>query len=296
LHIDRDLPYIKLVRTASHFPYVWMLAGCFFFAVMGIMAHAAGNRCEWQIVALSRSLLVVVFVGSAALASGTKLVFWKPRILWMRSLAGSLSLVGTFYALTHFQVSTVLTLTNTFPIWVALLSWPMLGELPSVRVWLAVLSGVAGVWFIQGPEGGGPSTALFIALLSALMTAVAMLGLHRLQGIDPRAIVVHFACLATLFCLASFFVFPLTPGTQEFFRPEPLLLLIGVGITASIGQLFLTKAFAAGDPAKVSVVGLTQVVFAFLFELLQDNPVRLPTVIGMGLIIAPIAWIMRRRG
>jgi hypothetical protein len=29
---------------------------------------------------------------------------------------------------------------------------------------------------------------------------------------------------------------------------------------------------------------------------LQDNPVRLPTVIGMGLIIAPIAWIMRRRG
>ena len=189
-----------------------------------------------------------------------------------------------------------MTLTNTFPIWVAPLSWPMLGEMPSLRVWLAVLAGVIGVWFIQDPQGDGPTAALFIALLSALMTAVAMLGLHRLKGIDPRAIVVHFACLATLFCIASFFVFPLTPGAQEFFRPEPLLLLIGVGITASIGQLFLTKAFAAGDPAKVSVVGLTQVIFAFSFQLIQDNPVRLHTVIGMALIIAPIAWIMRIRG
>jgi len=90
-------------------------------------------------------------------------------------------------------------------------------------------------------------------------------------------------------------VFPVTPGAQEFFRAEPLLLLIGVGITASIGQLLLTKAFAAGDPAKVSVVGLTQVIFAFLFELIQDNPVRTQTLIGMALVIAPIAWIMRRR-
>jgi drug/metabolite transporter (DMT)-like permease len=272
-----------------------MLAGCFLFAVMGILAHAAGQRCEWQIVALARSILVAVFVGSAALASGTKLVFWKPRILWMRSIAGSISLLGTFYALTHFQVSTVLTLTNTFPIWVALLSWPMLGELPSARVWLAVLSGVVGVWFIQQPHGDGPPTAFFVALLSALMTAVAMLGLHRLQGLDPRAIVVHFACLATVVCVASLFIFPMSPGTMAFYQPEPLLLLLGVGITASIGQLLLTKAFAAGDPAKVSVVGLTQVVFAFLFELFQNNPVRLPTLIGMGLIIAPIAWIMRRR-
>ena len=60
--IDRDLPTSMAVRTASFFPYLWMLAGCFFFAVMGMLAHAAGNRCEWQVVALLCSLLVVVLV------------------------------------------------------------------------------------------------------------------------------------------------------------------------------------------------------------------------------------------
>ena len=110
----------------------------------------------------------------------------------MRSIAGSVSLVGTFYALTHLQVSTVLTLTNTFPIWVAVLSWPLLGEMPSARVWMAVLSGVLGVWFIQQPHSDGSQTGMIIALVAALATAVAMLGLHRLRGIAPLAIVDSF--------------------------------------------------------------------------------------------------------
>ena len=271
-----------------------MLAGSFSFAVMAVLAHAAGKKCEWQIVALSRCLLVMVFVGAIAAASGTRLVLWKQRTLWLRSIAGSVSLVGSFYALTRLDIATVLTLTNMFPIWVAVLSWPMLGVLPAPRVWLAVFCGVVGVYFIQHPHSDGPSTAFFVAVACSLSTALAMLGLHRLQGIDPRAIVVHFAGVATVFCVASFFVFDQIPGSQPFWNWQPLLLLLGVGITATIGQLFLTKAFASGDPAKVSIVSLTQVVFAFGFELMQDNPINARTIAGIALILAPTAWVMRK--
>jgi drug/metabolite transporter (DMT)-like permease len=271
-----------------------MLAGSFSFAVMAALAHAAGRMCEWQIVALARCLLVVVIVGILAVGSGAKLVLWKPRTLWLRSIAGSVSLVGSFYALTRMDIATVLTLTNMFPLWVAFLSWPMLGVWPSGRVWLAVVAGVAGVYLIQHPQSEGPSTALVVALVSSLSTAVAMLGLHRLQGVDPRAIVVHFAGVAMIFCIATFFVFDRIPGTLPWWDWRPLLLLLGIGVTASIGQLFLTKAFASGDPAKVSVVSLTQVVFAFAFQLLQEHSIEARTIVGMTLILLPTAWVMRK--
>jgi drug/metabolite transporter (DMT)-like permease len=130
--------------------------------------------------------------------------------------------------------------------------------------------------------------------VAALATAVAMLGLHRLKGVAPLAVVTHFAFVATLFCVASFFVFPLTPDRPPFWDWQTLLLLLGIGVSASIGQLFLTKAFTAGDPARVSVIGLTQVVFAFLFDLFQNEGLETWTVLGMALIIAPTAWVMRR--
>lgn len=284
------------VRGSSTLPYLWMLAGSLSFSVMGALAHAAGQKCEWQIIAFFRGLLVLIFVGGYAVSTGTKLVLWKPPILWMRSIAGSISLVGTFYALTRLRTSTVLTLTNTFPVWVAVLSWPMLGTLPQPRVWIAVAAGVAGVWFIEQPAGDGPQLALVVALIASFATAVAMLGLHKLQNVHPFAIVVHFSFVATLFCVGSFFFFPLIPGPAPFWHWQLILLLLGVGATASIGQLFLTKAFTSGDPSKVAVVGLTQVVFALVFDLFQGYALHWNTVYGMALIIAPTAWVMRKRG
>src|SRR5438309_9082689 len=145
-----------------------MLAGSSSFAVMSALAHAAGEVCSWQTVAVFRAFLVFSFVGVFAVSRGDKLVFLRPRKLWIRSIAGSVSLVMAFFALSKLPASTVVTLTNTFPVWVAVLSWPVLGVLPSGRVWLAVLGGVAGVYLIQMPHAEGNSLAVALALLSAI--------------------------------------------------------------------------------------------------------------------------------
>lgn len=275
----------------STLPYLWMVVGSFFFALMGALAHAAGEKCAWQLVALSRSVLVFLIVGGWAVAARVKLVLWRPRTLWLRSIAGSLSLVASFYAFTRLNVSTVMTLTNMFPVWVAVLSWPMLGKPPAPRVWLAVLTGVAGVYLIHDPAGGS-ELAVVIALASSFSTAVAMLGLHRLHGVDPRAVVVHFSATAAVFSAAAFVAFPFSADFDWEWRS--VYLLLAVGLTASVGQVLLTKAFAAGEPAKVSVASLTQVVFALLFDVLQGHAVTARSVLGMSLVLLPTAWVMRK--
>lgn len=273
-----------------------MLAGSLAFTLMGSLAHALGSRCDWQVIALARSLLPLALAALAARLRGARLVLWGPRTLWMRSIAGSVSLVSTFYIYTRLPVSDVLTLTNMFPIWVALLSWPLLGERPSGGVWASVACGVAGVVLIQQPHLADGSRAAWIGVVSSFCTAIAMLGLHRLRDLDPWAIVVHFSGVSLVFCLIAFSVFERPRPAIDALNGETLLMLLGVGVTATIGQLFLTKAFAAGSPGKVSVVGLSQVVMAMIADVLFfGRSFGIATLVGMGLIIAPTAWLMLYR-
>jgi drug/metabolite transporter (DMT)-like permease len=273
-----------------------MLLGSFSFAWMALLSHQLGNLCDWRITALARSTLVLVFAALLARAAGARLVLRRPPILWVRSLAGSISLVCTFYATSLLPPPELLTITNTFPLWVVLLSWPLLRERPSAMVWLSVLTGLCGVLLIQDPQLQGGAVAAWLAFVASVSTAVAMLGLHRLQELHPLAIVVHFSAVAVFFCLALVFLAPPRPDWQEAWVPEALVRLVGVGITATIGQWFLTKAFAAGPPAKVSLVGLTQIVFALgLDAVLEHRSFAPSTLLGIGLVMAPTAWVMAGR-
>jgi drug/metabolite transporter (DMT)-like permease len=280
-------------------PYGWMLCGALAFAAMGTLIHALGTSCDWQIIALARTALVLVFTVALTLRAGAKLVFLRPPTLWIRSIAGSISLVCTFYALTQLPVADVLTLTNVFPIWVALLSWPVLRERPSRETWIAIACGVFGVVLVQQPhfEDGDHELAAILALLSSFTTAISMLGLHRLQDVDPRAVVAHFSAVSLVVCLASLLLIPNSALESSQFDRLSILLLVGVGICATVGQIFLTKAFAAGPPAKVSVIGLTQVGFAALFDVLVwGRSFSATTLVGMAFVTAPTAWLLIRQG
>jgi drug/metabolite transporter (DMT)-like permease len=278
-------------------PYVWMLCGCAWFTAMALLTRSLGQQdVQWQVVAVARSGLATVFALVLAVATGTRLVFFRPRILWVRSVSGSLSMVATFYALTHTAASDVLTLTNTFPVWVAVLSWPMAGERPTAGVWLAVACAVTGAAVALQPQAEGfawlPAACAFGA---SFFTAVAMLGLNRLHGVAPLAVVVHFSAVSTVFCAAGWLVFDRGGGPTGLEHPSTALQLLGVGATATVGQIFLTRAFATGSPTKVAVTGLSQVVMVMGCEAaLGWKMINALTLIGTALVIGPTAWLMAR--
>jgi drug/metabolite transporter (DMT)-like permease len=272
-----------------------MLTGCVAFACMGELVHALRSACDWRLIALARSSQSLVLAAAFALAGRQRLVLWRPSSLWMRSAAGSVSLVCTFFALTRLPVADVLTLTNTFPLWIALLSWPLLGERPSAGVLLAVGCGVAGVALVQQPHLAEGNLAVVLALGAAVFTAVAMIGLHNLEGVDTWPVVAHFGGVSTLVCLAALLPAADAGPPRDVPGAWPLLLLLGVGLTATVGQFFLTRAFGAGAPAKVAVIGLSQVVLAMgLDALLWQRSFSPSMLLGTVLVLAPGAWVMAR--
>jgi drug/metabolite transporter (DMT)-like permease len=155
--------------------------------------------------------------------------------------------------------------------------------------------GVAGVALVEQPHFATGNFGVVTALAAAAFTAVAMLGLHSLSDLDPKAVVVHFSAVATVFCLVAFLVGPREYDVANVLEPMILLKLLGMGLTALVGQLFLTLAFAHGAPARVSVVGLTQIVFALIFGIcLFNHHVDATTLVGTAFVIAPTAWILTR--
>jgi drug/metabolite transporter (DMT)-like permease len=277
----------------------WMLCGCFWFSLMAILAHDLRDECDWQVVALARSSLATLFALILAILTGARLAFLRPGILWVRSVAGSCSMVATFYALTHLPVSEVLTLTNTFPAWVALLSWPMAGERPSAGVWVAVLCAIAGVALTQWPHVEGVRLATLAALGASGLTAVAMLGLHRLHGVSSLGVVVHFSAVATVFCGAAYLLFDRHAAPFHLASRTAVFKLLGVGATATVGQVFLTLAFRRGSATKVAVVGLSQVVMVMALEALLPDEVAerhfdWVTLAGTVLVLGPTGWLMTR--
>ena len=286
--------------TADHppiAPYLWMLVGAFAFTVMSTLAHLERDRFPWQAIAIGRSSVPFVLTGLSALLTGGQLVVLGPRALWLRSLAGSTSLVCTFYALTRLPVADALTLTNLFPIWVALLSWPLLNQRPGAFVWGCVVSAVCGVVLIQQPHSPDGNLATFTALLASFTSALAMIGLHSVQGVDTRAIVFHFSAVSLIF--AGLAMGLLERGMPVEAQPQTWVSwveLFGVGASATIGQVCLTKAFTLGVPSRVAVVGLSQVGFALIFELmLERRDYNKASLFGMLLVLAPTAILLLRR-
>ena len=281
--------------AAEHYPraYLFMLSGSLAFAVMGALSHLAGERCEWQVVAAARTGVAFVLSAALAAASGVRLVWLRPATLWLRSVAGSLGVLCAFYALTHLPISTALTLSNTVPVWVTILAWPVLGQRPSAGVWLAVAVGVVGIFLIQRPDADGDRLAMLAALGNALCTAVAMIGLNRLRGVDARAVVTHFSAVSTVFTAAVLFLTGGAGAGGRAFAGATPWLLAGVGLAGTLGQLAMTRAFALGTPARVSVVGLMQIVFALAFDvLLWRRSFDALTVLGIILVTAPSGWLM----
>ena len=300
-----------MVKQSGIAAYLWMLAGCVSFTGMNTLVHGLRHTCDWEVIALFRTGLAFLFALLLVRAARARLAILRPRSLWIRSLAGSVSLVCCFFAITRAgPVANVLAITNIFPLWVALLGWPMYGLRPTRSVLLLVVTAISGVLLIRLPQlqaGHGfldPSddTALaaVFALVASVATAVAMLGLNRLAWIDTRAVVVHFSGVSMLFCCGALALLERHLPLENLLEPLAIAMLLGVGVTATAGQICLTKAFTLGAPAKVAVVGLTQIVLTLLVDVcVFDESFTSLNLLGILLVLVPTAWVLlqtRRRG
>ncbi len=244
-----------------------MVGAVFGFATMSALAHGLRADLPWQVIAFSRSAVTLLVALVLLFWTRTTLVLRGNTALWMRSLFGSVGLLLTFYAVSRLPVTDTIVLFATSPIWITLIL-ALLGEAkPAPHAWLHILLAVGGVWVMYRPKFDAAALPLLLALAGAIAVAIAMVGLSLSRDYPHLSIVTHFSGVATLVTLAvSLPVFDAGTATA-LTVPRNAAALLGLGTAGTVSQLLMTAAYRRGNATLVALVGLTQIVFAAMYDI-----------------------------
>jgi len=275
-----------VISNSTNKAVLYMIFGGFTFATMGALTHALGQRIDWIVIAFFRMSLTFVFI-TAVLFRERKFPFiLNNPLLWFRSIVGSVAMLATFYSLTKLPISDVAVVTESRPIWVALLAGFILGETTRSKIWISIVLSIIGVLLIEKPYFEQRNFTVFAALLASVLGAVVMICLRILKEIESKRIVAHFSGTACIISLVCLFIFKkdIIPGIQ--FDFITIVMLLGVGFFGTIGQLAMTKAFAMGEAPVVATAGFIKVGFSAAYDIIIWKYVfEYSTILGMLLIL-----------
>lgn len=262
----------------------WMLVAAFGFAVMGALVKVGAAKFNSAELVFYRSLfgLLVVYVYIFA----KKLPLATPVMgkQMSRALVGFASLVLFFYAIAHLPLATAVTLNYTSALFLALLMPLMLHEKPKPILYAMIVLGFVGVVMLLKPSFAKQDLiAGAVGLLSGFGAAFAYVHVKQLGNLgepDWRT-VFYFTFISTI---ASGFWMLLQSYTPLTWQDMPSLL--GLGISATIAQLAMTRAYRTGKTLTVASLAYTTVIFASLFGVLfWQEALSLSEYIAIGIII-----------
>jgi drug/metabolite transporter (DMT)-like permease len=279
---------------------LWLLAAELLFAIMRVATRANATSLAWPLLGSTRFLGGAVVVAFVAGVTRATLRVTDQRRAWMRSLFGFGSSMGVFFALgsPRLAVGDAATLSATAPLWVAILSRPLLGERVTRRVQLGLVLGFAGVVVLVGPSLRSAAPVALAALGGALSYAFAVIALRSLgpkEGSEAVALHVSLVCGALQGLIAAGAratgAMPLVTGPVSWWA---------VALAAACGglaQIAVTSAYAHDTAARLGAVSYVGVVLSYLLEavMLHRSP-TLAQLIGAGLVIvAGVITILDRR-
>ena len=212
-----------------------------------------------EMMVFFRNLFGLLALIPLLLHSGMSLRTGNPRWHFSRALFGLSAMYCFFYALGKLPLADAVLLNYTAPLFTPLIALLWLHERVPVNVRWAIAVGFAGILLILKPGHDLFTPVTLIGLASGFFAAFAMTSIRRMAQTEPALrIVFYFSALATaVSALPLLWVWHKVAWTD-------LAPLVGLGVLASIGQLFLTKAYTLAPAARVGALTYATVVFAAL--------------------------------
>ncbi len=238
-----------------------------------------------------RNFVAVFFALGVLLKNKQGLKWKKGNLKWLllRSAAGTIGILGNFYAIDHIALADASILNKMSPFFVILFSFFILREKLTLVQGTAVFIAFVGSLFIIKPSFQNidliPSAAGLMGGMAAgfAYTMVRVLGQKGENGSLIVFFFSGFSCLATL----PFLIFDFHP--MEWWQ---LLALLGAGLSATGGQFSITAAYYHAPAREISVYDYSQIIFATSlgFFFLGELP-DIYSFIGYFIIISMAVWM-----
>jgi len=242
---------------------LWMVVASFLFACMGVCVKLAASRYSAAEIVFYRSAISLSIMTVLIRLRGVPVRTPYVRLQVTRGAVGFVSLLLYFYAITLLPLASAITLNYTSPLFLA----AFLAAFGSLRMrggFLGVLlTGFLGVALLLQPTlsqeqwlGG------LIGLGSGVGAGLAYYNVRELgeRGEPETRTVFYFALVSTLGAMLWMFL-------HEFHALDLQggLLLLGVGIFATLAQIAMTRSYRRGRAMVSASLAYSAVVFASIF-------------------------------
>lgn len=275
-----------------------MLVAGLGFAIMGAFVKTGAERFSSTELVFYRSAFGFITIAAMVYWQGKPLQSPMLRKQMSRAVTGFIALLLFFYAIAHLPLATAITLNYTSPMFLALLSpWLLTSEQPLSR-WqqntlnLCVIAGFIGVTLLLHPRwepdlwlAGG------VGLLSGLGAALAYVHVKQLgmSGEPDWRTVFYFTLVCSIASGGLMLNTQITP-----LHCQDLPLLLGLGISATISQLALTRAYRTGRTLTVASLAYSTIVFATLIGVFWWGE-HLSWVEYLGILLIMLSGIISSR-
>ncbi len=273
-----------------------IVASAFGFALMAFFVRLCDD-CGGQVSSFQKSFFrnaIALVIAGAVYLRGRRAGgrhgpggAARPVAAWLlllgRSVAGCIGIFCNFYALSKIPIGEAMALNKTAPFFTVLLSWAFLRERAGLRRFICLAVAFAGVLLVMRPGFRGADTFATVCALGGGLgagiayTCVRELGIMKVDGAFIVLFFSAFSCLASLpFMLCGY-----DPMTWR-----QVLILLGAGTGAAIGQFGVTAAYRFAPPREIAVYDYTNIVFTALFGLAFFGQVPdVLSVAGFALIV-----------
>lgn len=260
----------------------WMVLAGICFSATGVFVKLSGGLVVVWTVIFGRSTIIAIMTFVISKIQNISLAFEEPRWLLARCVTGLSAMACYFYAIPLIPLTTAVVLQWTSPLFVALFSGFLIKERVSPFLFGCIIVAFSGTILIISPSFEAIEVNALYALISGILSALAYLSIRQLRTTaSSESVVFWFAVFCVIVSL------PLSANELTSLSIYEIQVLIGVGVTAGIGQIGMTRAYHAAKAVYIGAFSYSTVVMSWIYGLLIfDEILSFWDMIGTLLIVS----------
>ena len=262
-----------------------IIISAFCFALMNMFVRLSGDLPTPE-KSFFRNFVAFIFALAVMIKDRESFHFQKRNLplLLGRSLAGTIGILGNFYAVDHLALGDASMLNKMSPFFVVLFSLIFLKEKLKPYHILILAGAFIGAMFVVKPTFQNAELLPSLCGLLGGMGAGAAYSMVRALGKrgEKGSFIVLFFSGFSCVSMIPFMIF-----NFKMFTPVQLTFLLVAGLSAAGGQFSITAAYSYAPAREISIYDYTHIIFASAlgFFVFADIP-DMFSIIGYVIIVA----------
>lgn len=289
---------IKYISQAHIMAILLALLNAFMLAAMSLFAKKLAAYFGPMEVTFFRNLFSCFALLGWLYFSGTlhALRTQRPWAHLFRGAIGTVGIVLGTWALSMMPLSETTILLFTAPLFVVLLSYPILGERVGIYRLGAVAVGFIGVLITINPSTGAQSLPL-LGVIAGLLWGfssgcvdICLRWMGRTE--NSMATVFYFVLFGSI---TTGLHLPFAAMPEQGFTAEIILIICGLGISGLLSLLAKTQSFRLGEATVIAPIMYTMIIWTLIFDyIFWSKEPSWNVILGATIIIASNMFILYR--